>query len=239
MSETTTIPQPSPAPAQTACDTRDERGVIRGVTRDLYDRLSDSLGEHSPFRVAYDGTDIEIMTLGPKHEDVRDLLNLFVNEVHFGLNINCKGLGSTTWKRAARRRGIEADLCYYFDAAKIRARDAAAARDSNDVADYPNPDLVVEIDISPPEIDRPGIYSALQVSEVWRYRDNTTSIEQLDASGNYVKAQSSLFLHVRADEIDRWLSEGKSGDRNRWRRRLQKWVKTVLKPRVGSAQLEA
>ncbi len=85
----------------------------------------------------------------------------------------------------------------------------------------------------------PGIYSALLVSEVWRFRDNIMSIEQLDSNGNYVNAPSSRFLHVRADEIDRWLSEGKSGDRNRWRRRLQKWVKAVLKPRVGSARLEA
>ena len=127
MSETTTIPQPIAARADTDSDASEERGVIRGVTWDFYDRLSDALGEHSPFRVAYDGRDIEIMTLGPKHEDVRDLLSLFVNEVYFGLNINCKGLGSTTWKRAARRRGVEADLCYYFDAAKILARDAAAA----------------------------------------------------------------------------------------------------------------
>ena len=239
MSETATIPQPSAAPAETASNQGEERGVIRGATWDFYDRLSDSLGERSPFRVAYDGRDIEIMTLGPKHEDIRELLSLFVNEVYFGLNINCRGLGSTTWKRATRRRGVEADLCYYFDAAKIRARDAAAARDSNDVADYPNPDLVAEIDISPPEIDRPGIYSALQVSEVWRFRDNTMSIEQLDANGKYVAAQSSQFLHVRADEIIRWLIEGKSGDRNKWRRRLQKWIKTDLKPRVASARLDS
>ena len=174
------------------------------------------------------------MTLGPKHEDVRDLLSLFVNEVYFGLNINCRGLGSTTWKRAARRRGIEADLCYYFDPAKIRARDAAAARDSNDVADYPNPDLVAEVDISPPEIDRPRIYRAVRFPRSGDPQRSHVD-EHLDAHGNYVAAQSSRFLHVRADEIDRWLAEGKTGNTNQWRRRLQKWIKTELKPRIGSS----
>ena len=61
-------------------------------------RLPDNaLGERSSFRVAFDGRDIEIMTVGPKHEDVRDLLGMFVNEVYFGLDIDCRGLGSTTY----------------------------------------------------------------------------------------------------------------------------------------------
>ena len=108
------------------------------------------------------------MTVGPKHEDVRDLLGMFVNEVYFGLDIDCRGLGSTTWKRSEVNRGIEADLCFLFDPAKLQAADAAAANDSNDVADYPNPDLAIEIDLSPSQIDRPGIYSALRVAEIWR-----------------------------------------------------------------------
>ena len=41
-------------------------------------------------------------------------------------------------------------------------------RNSNNIDDYPNPDLAVEIDISPPKIDRSGIYAALKVSELWR-----------------------------------------------------------------------
>ena len=40
--------------------------------------------------------------------------------------------------------------------------------DSNDVADYPNPDLMSEVDLSPSKIDRPGIYRALEVAEFWR-----------------------------------------------------------------------
>ncbi len=104
MSATIVIPRPGSALPETAPGLGDERVVIRGVTWDFYDQLSEALGEHSVFRVAYDGRDIEIMTPGPKHhEGIRDLLSSFVNEVYFGLNINCKGLGSTTWKRAARR----------------------------------------------------------------------------------------------------------------------------------------
>jgi hypothetical protein len=98
-------------------------------------------------------------------------------------------------------RGIEADLCYYFDALKLEACAAADALDSDDVADYPNPDVAVEVDLSPSKIDRPGIYRALQEPEVWRLDAGTVSIEQLGADGKYVAAESSRFLHVRADEV--------------------------------------
>jgi hypothetical protein len=33
-------------------------------------------------------------------------------------------------------------------------------------ADCPRPDLAVEVDISPSQIDRPGIHGALNVTEV-------------------------------------------------------------------------
>jgi len=173
------------------------------------------------------------MTLGPKHEETKELLSLFVNELCFGLEIDCRGLGSTTWKRSEIQRGIEADLSFYFDPSKLKASAAAASRDSNDVADYPNPDLVIEIDISAPEIDRPGIYRAMQVLEVWRFHDASISIEQLGADGAYAEVTASQFLHVRPDEITRWLAEGKSGTRREWRRRLQQWIEAEIRPRIG------
>ena len=52
---------------------------------------------------------------------------------------------------------------------KLEACETADARDANDVADYPNPDLAVEVDLSPSKIDRPAIFRALRVLEVWRF----------------------------------------------------------------------
>ena len=42
-------------------------------------------------------------------------------------------------------RGLEADQCYYFLAEKLAADARARARKSMDLADYPNPDLAVEM----------------------------------------------------------------------------------------------
>jgi hypothetical protein len=135
--------------------------------------------------------------------------------------------------------GLEADQCYYFDPAKIEASNAAVARKSNDVADYPDPDLAVEIDISPSKIDRPGIYAMLRDSELWRFRDESISIEQLQADGTYATVAASRFLHVRADEVTQWLADGRAdnrqaGSRRDWVRRLRDWVRDVLRPRADA-----
>jgi Uma2 family endonuclease len=233
MSTITTIPSPPAAPSTRSSNAAEERGVMRGVSWNLYDRLTDALRERSSVRIAFDGKDVEIMVVGPVHEGLGDRLGVFVGEVCDGLDLDSYGLGSTTWKREEVERGIEADLCYCFDLAKVAICRAAESRGTNDGAAFPIPDLAVEIDISPPKIDRPGIYSKLQVLEVWRFGDETASIEQLDGNGNYVAADMSRFLFVRPDEIIRWLREGKSMTRPAWKRAIAEWARAELRPRAG------
>jgi Uma2 family endonuclease len=232
MSTTKTIPRPNAAPSRKPSAAAEERGVVRGASWDLYDRLTDAMGESGAVKVAYDGKDMEIMVVGPIHERRKELLSLFVHEVSFGLQVDCDGYGSTTWKRPELDRGIESDLCYYFDPAKIRASGEAGERDSNNVADYPNPDLAIEIDYSPPKIDRPGIYAAIRVPEVWRFQDEKVSIENLGPDWTYATVSVSRFLFVRAEEVTRWVIEEKSTNRRDWIRRLREWIQTDLKPRV-------
>ena len=108
MSPAKTLPRPPVAQSTDASVPVEERHVIHGASWDFYDRLTDSLADRAPFRVAYDGKDIEIMTLGPKHERSKALLDLFIEYVSAGLDIDCEALGSTTWKRSELDRGIEA-----------------------------------------------------------------------------------------------------------------------------------
>ena len=121
-------------------------------------RSWNKLPENSPVRVAYDGRDMEIMTKSQEHEDLAKFLGYLVVEVARVLKLPFKGLGETTWKRPLLSRGIEADHCYYFDAAKLQQ--AALAKGGKDVSLIPDPDLAIEVDISPPLADREGIYAA-------------------------------------------------------------------------------
>ena len=138
-----------------------------------------------------------------------------------------------TWKRAELERGIEADLCYCFDPEKVAACREAEAHDLNDGDAFPVPDLMIEIDISPPKIDRLEIYRKLRPPEVWKFSDNAVSIEQLDASGNYVAADASRFLFVRAEEVTQWLRDGKSAVRTAWKRAIREWAIAELRARAG------
>ncbi|MFI5458929.1 MAG: Uma2 family endonuclease [Isosphaerales bacterium] len=234
-----TITQPTRAPApslshprEPTAVTAEQRIVIRGLDWDLYDRLSNAIDEKQHVFLAYDGKDLEIMTKGRAHEDFREFFGRFVNAVTFELRVPCRGAGETTWKRPEIARGLEADLCYYFDPDKRAADAQSRARKAKSIADYPNPDLAIEIDISPSQIDRPGIYAALRVAELWRFDGESLAIEQLGPDGKYVPAESSRFLPVRADEVFRWVAEEDSNDEVAWELRLREWARRELARRL-------
>jgi Uma2 family endonuclease len=230
MSTTKAVPRPDISILDGALP--DERVIVPGATWEDYERYAAAIGEGANVRLAFDGRDIEIMTTGPRHDSLRELLSAFVNMIAVELDIDLEALGQTTWMRPGVNRGLESDLCYYFDPAKIAVWAAAMELKSNDVDDYPNPDLAIEVDISPSKIDRPGIYAALEVLELWRFHDGSVSIEHL-VDGAYVTAAASRFLHVRAEDVTRWLLVEKSRDRRSWRRRLREWVRNELGPRLS------
>jgi len=202
---------------------RDQRMVFRAVSRQVYQALceADTDGQH--VRLAYDGRDLEIMVTSNIHEYWKELLATIVNAVALGLNIDYISCGQTTWQ--SELRGLQADLSYYFDAEKVRVAREALARKSMDAADYPRPDLAIEIDISRPQIDRPSIYADLGVSEVWRYvAGQKLIIEHLQPDGSYAPAEASRFLRIGADDILGWLSSNDSGHEAAWNRRLNQWA---------------
>jgi len=210
------------------------RIAVRGVPWSVYELWVDSLPERSGIRMAYDGEDLEIMTKGRRHENDITLIGRLVNEVTVELGIPCASNRETTWKRPEVSRGLEADQSYYFRPEKLAAAAAARSRGSNDVADYPNPDLAIEIDISPSLIDRPAIYAALGVTEVWRFDGELLTIERLNPDGSYSPIESSAWLPIRPDEVIRWLTQEDSTDESAWARRLRNWVRAELAARRAS-----
>ena len=159
----TTPAGPTPSPAFVPFAGGDQRTVFRGVDWHTYTQLSEATGEGQHVRLIYDGKDLEIMVTGHVHEYYKELLSTLVKAVTMGRDLDSVGCGETTWKTVIR--GLEADLSYYFEPEKVRVARAALARQSTDPADYPRPDLAMEIDVSPPQIDRPAIYADLGVAE--------------------------------------------------------------------------
>ena len=171
----------------------DLRVVFRGVDWGFYDRLVESIPESSNIHVDFDGKDLEVMGKGRPHGKVGGLFGQFVEAVAQELGIAYSSLGDTTWKRPLIARGLEADRCYYFLAEKIAADAAALERGSKDIADYPNPDLAIEVDISPPQVDRAGIYAALRVTEIWRFTEGSVIIERLSPTAGTWPSKPAAF----------------------------------------------
>jgi Uma2 family endonuclease len=226
-----TLPSPSPD-ARVTASTGEQRITLRGISGDLYDRLSDAIGEDQHVRLTYDGKDLEIMTTGYLQEGLKGLMGRLVNAVTFELDINCTDGGQTTWKRPEIERGLEADDCYFFEPDKMALIAKSFARGSDDVADYPNPDLAIEIDLSRSEVDRPGIYAALRAPELWRFDGKTLTVEQLQEDGSYSAVKMSRFLPIRLEEVTRWITDDDVVNKTAWERRLRAWIRAELMPRV-------
>src|SRR4051794_35677846 len=159
------------------------RFLVPGVSWRAYRTLVEDLPESSPIRVAYDGRDMELMVRGPMHHRHARWIDRLVMTIADGREIPIEDMGETTWLREQVDRGIEADLSYFFEPEKIEEVRDAERRESNKVEDYPTPDLVVEVDISPPQADRDGIYAALKVPEVWVFDGEHLTMWRLDAEG--------------------------------------------------------
>src|SRR5271166_3525714 len=210
----------------------DHRFVIRDVDWTFYEQLVDSIPEGANLHVDYDGKDLEIMSLSPIHDVVKKTLARFVELTAEELETPCTGLGQTTWKRPEVARGLEADDCYYFALEKLAVADEAIVRWSKDVAEYPNPDLAIEVDVSSSKIDRPAIYAALRVAEVWRFDGERKRIviERLSEEGTYQTVDMSEFLPVRSEEVARWVLEEDQRAGSAWGRRMR--ARAELAPRL-------
>jgi Uma2 family endonuclease len=216
-------------PARSRLD-GERRMVIRGVDWDDYVVLVDSLVEGSPLRVAYDGKDMEIMTKGKDHERFCDLLHQFIITIAQVQGCPIEPYGQTTWRQFQVRRGLESDHWYFFD---VRKREQLA-RDGRRARGLPSPDLAIEIYISPSEVDRPGIYAALGVVEVWRFDGDEAVIERLGAGGRYEPQDTSGWLGVTPSEIVRWIVKEDTTEFIPWLNRVTRWARRRFARRRGT-----
>ena len=137
--------------------------VFEDASWGFYEKTLKELGGRH-VRVTYDRGRMEIMSPLPEHEDASKFIGRLIEMLTFVRKTKVKSLGSTTFKRKSKAKGVEPDQCYYFrDEAKLRGRKRI------DLRTDPPPELVVEVDITNPSIAREPIYAALGVPEIWRF----------------------------------------------------------------------
>ncbi|MGH9944385.1 MAG: Uma2 family endonuclease [Pyrinomonadaceae bacterium] len=200
----------------------EQKVILPRVTWETYERL---LAEHegsASTRFTYDRGALEIMILSLRHEKLKEKLMTLVGAVAEELGVDIEGAGSTTFRREDLARGFEPDACYYMaDARLIRGKDEI------DLTTDPPPELVIEIDITHPSLNKFPIFAAIGVAEVWRCDGARVGIFRL-GTGEYVAAPKSAALPgVTGQIVGRLLSESQTMSRGDWLRLVRESVREV------------
>src|SRR5258708_37626067 len=197
-----------------------DRVVLHNVDWQTYTSLRRDL-KQNPIRLTYDGTNLEIMSPSRWHEFASRFLGRMIAMLAFELQIPIATGGSTTFQRDDLKRGLEPDECFW-----IAHESAVRGKRDIDLAIDPPPDLAIEIDISPSPLDRPRIYAALQVPEIWRFDGEYLRVELRQADGTYLDSESSEcfpFLPVR--ELVRFLSQVEHSGESQAMQAFVDWIR--------------
>ncbi len=197
------------------------RIIMPDVSWNEYERLLTQLDDNARFRLSYDQGRLEIMTLSPRHENIKTLFSHILLVLIEALDLKIISLGSTTFTMPEAVRGTEPDDCFY-----IRRAELIEGKETIDLAIDPGPDLVVEVDITHPSLDKFPIYAGLNVLEVWRHDGEQVRFYQLTGNEYHVSETSDLFPFLSSQILTEFLQQGKFRDILQMVKAFRVWVKT-------------
>ena len=194
--------------------------LLHEVSWAEYEDLLALLPDNPRFRLSYDQGTLQIMTLSPRHERLKSLFMPLLTVLTEEQNLNLVGLGSTTFKLPEAARGLEPDDCYYIPQAE-----RMAGQDTIDLATDPPPDLVVEVDITHPSLDKFPIYASLRVPEVWRHDGDTLQFFRLHDERYTQTLVSGLFPMLPAEVLASFVQQGREHGIIPMIRAFRDWVR--------------
>jgi Uma2 family endonuclease len=204
----------------------DQTFTLDGVSWETYESLLNDLdnsGQHK--RVIYDRGRMAILSPLPKHEKWKSLLGCFVEAIAEGREVPISTYGQTTWKRRDLQRGLEPDECFY-----IQHEPQMRGKLEIDLMYDPPPDLCIEVDLRRGDIDKPGVYGALGIGEVWHLRNGEIEVLVLEKAGTYRRSDfSAAFPFLRLAELKQFLDQFGQRDQTSLVRLVREWAKTLAK----------
>jgi Uma2 family endonuclease len=220
---TRTLPRPAGRPrrAPGAADLDDvQHIVLEDADWDLYERLLRRIGDRA-IRVNYDNGRLEMMSPLPEHELAKKIIGRLIEALSELVDTEVASLGSTTFRRRDKEKGLEPDECYYFkNERKMRGRKRLNMKKD------PPPELVVEIDITHRSVQREPIYAALGVPEIWRWDGIKLECLELVGPAYRIRAKSLTFPFLAPADLTRFVRmRGRIGE-NALIRKFRNWVRT-------------
>jgi Uma2 family endonuclease len=197
-----------------------QRIVLHGVSWTTYEQLlADCEGSHAA-HFTYDRGALEIMILSFKHETLNRVVATIVEVLAEEMDIDIVNAGSTTFKREDLARAFEPDTAFYIrNAERVRGKDELNLRVD------PPPDLVVEIDLMSPSLDKMCIYRAVGVPEIWRYDGGALKIFVLKSKAYREQKKSVALPGLTNEMLLRFIADSQALKRNVWLRHIREWAR--------------
>jgi Uma2 family endonuclease len=181
-----------------------EKHIYYGVKWEVYLQLLEDLGDDRSVRLTFNRGVLEIMSPKRLHEQITRLVDMVVTLLAFELGMNVDNCGAMTLRVDSAERGGEPDSCFYIaNEAMVRGVDEI------NLQVHPPPDIVLEVDITSPSLDKFGLYLAARVPEVWRYDGAHMSFHVLGEEQYEAASHSLSFPHLTAAMLERYLTIGR------------------------------
>ena len=197
----------------------DQTVILRGIHWDTYERLLADQQESSGTRLNFDCGTLEIVSPSSEHEQLKETITLLFQLMASELEIDVVAAGSTTFRRKDLRKGFEPDASFY-----IRNAQAVRKRPQIDLRRDPPPDVVVEIEITSPAINKLSIFAAAAVPEVWLYRDDRVEILALESKTYQKKMESSFLPGVTDPVLTNFVRSSRTMKSVEWIKTVRAWA---------------
>ena len=182
-----------------------EKHIYYGVSWDIYLQLLKELGNDGHVRLTFNRGVLEIMSPKRLHEQVTRLVDMVVTLLAFELGVKVDNCGAMTLRVESAQRGGEPDSCFYI------AHEAAVRQvEEIDLQVHPPPDIVLEVDITSPSLDKLGLYLAARGPEVWRYDGTYMSFHALAGERYDAAPPSPCFPHLTAAMLEHYVTVGRT-----------------------------
>ncbi|MCP4696982.1 MAG: Uma2 family endonuclease [Gammaproteobacteria bacterium] len=151
--------------------------TLYGVAWEQYETLVATFMDRSPsLRMTYLAGTLQIMTTSSdEHEWLKKIIARLLEAYAEEMDIDLNGYGAATFRKKAKKRGLEPDECYCFG----RLKEV--------------PDIAIEIVITSGDVDKLAVYQGLEVPEVWFWKHDQFFVYHL-CNKVYEQATRSRFL---------------------------------------------
>jgi len=161
----------------------DQIVVLRNIPWRHYDALCVARQDSAGPRMAYLDGELEIMSPSRRHEFEKTLIARLVETYAEETGLSLNGFGSETFRKKAKKAGLEPDECYCVGPAKKL------------------PDFAIEVVYTSGGIDKLEVYRRLTIPEVWFFVKGRFHVYRLARSRYQPRERSAALPRLDLERL--------------------------------------